>query len=649
MNRILVVAESSRTIGEFRARWVRAMHRAYVQRYRAVLAGAVARLEPSAEVTALAGREFVDPARLPRDAAVRFYDDESFKAEARPLADLAARIVANWWADPDREPELRACGVWLPDLMPVAKGILIRLEVLEYLSAVERLIDETKPQRVVLVTGASMTERLARAVADDRGIAVAVARRFPPSFALAKVRQLLEPRAERRRLRALLIQPRRPVPTAGPCRVAFAVCQPRHFDIVAPLALSLHRQGVGTAVLASTIEGRAMDAGLARLASEGVPCAYFMDHLPAADARRIARELQPLGRRLLRRLDQDPNWDAGARHGGARLGPIVAPFARSAVRWGLPTARLYLEAASRALDVLRPDAVVIVSDRRPPERAMAFAARARGIPTALFWGGSVLGRDQMNVFDVTDRVLLIGDHLRGALVHQGVDARRLAVMGDPRSHAVRRVPRDQMRTEVLRDFGLSADRPLLVIVSKYASVLFSSVEKEGFYRTVIQALHRLDRSHVVVKAHPNEDLALLREQLRAWGWPDALVTQSYDIHRLFRAATAAIMITSMAGIEAMTLECPVVAVQTKSKDFEGKHMPPYVRERAVERVDAGDPQTLAAVLGRLIADPAARDDLVARGGRFAARYIDPVNGGLGARLLGIFEEIRADRAREPSA
>ena len=644
MSRILVVAEPSRTIGEFRPRWVRAMYRAYLHRYRATLAATVVRLGRGPEVTVLAGREFTDPAGLPLDATMRFYDQESFKAEARPLTDLAARIVASWWPAPDMEPELRARKIWLPDLMPVAKGILVRLEVLEYLSAVERVVDEIKPQRVVLVTGASIPERLARAVAEDRGIEAVVARRFAPSFAMAKVRQVLEQRADRQRLRALLAQSRRSLPRTGPCRVVFAVCQPRHFDIVAPLALSLRREGVGTAVLASTVEGTAMDARLGRLASDGVSCAYFMDHLPAADARRVARELQPLCRRLRHRLDQDPRWDVEARHGSVRLAPIVAPFARNAVRWGLVTARLYLEAASRALDVLRPDAVVIVSDRRFPERAIALAARARGIPTALFWGGAVLGRDQMNVFDVTDRVLLIGEHVRDALVRQGVAARRLAVVGDPRSQAVRLAPGEQMRQDVLRDFGLSADRPLLVVVSKYASVLFSSVEKAAFYRTIIQALQRLDRPHVIVKVHPNEDLPLLRAQLHAWGWPDAILTQSYDIHRLFRAASAAIMVTSMAGIEAMALDCPVVAVQTTNKDFEGKHMPPYVRERAVERVDASDPHALAAALRQIVGDPTARAKLVARGGRFAARYIEPVNGALAERLLAVFDDIRADWA-----
>ena len=104
------------------------------------------------------------------------------------------------------------------------------------------------------------------------------------------------------------------------------------------------------------------------------------------------------------------------------------------------------------------------------------------------------------------------------------------------------------------------------------------------------------------------------------------------------------MVTSMAGVEAMAMECPVVAVQTRGKDFEGGYMPPYVSAGAVERVDTDDVETLAATLSRLVGDAATREALVARGRTFAAQYLHPVDGRLTERLLGVVAEIRAERA-----
>ena len=274
---------------------------------------------------------------------------------------------------------------------------------------------------------------------------------------------------------------------------------------------------------------------------------------------------------------------------------------------------------------------------------MAQIARVRGIPCILFSGTLLLSRDPSNTYDIGDRVIVIGEYLRERLVEEGlVESRRLFVMGDPRSNAARLVPPTQLRTEVRRDFGLLPDRPLLVLVSKYASLLFSVAEKEAFYRTVAGAVELLGASNVVVKVHPNEDEALVRRQAREWGWPGTVFTKTYDIHRLFAAADAAIMVTSMAGIEAMALGCPVVAVQTPGKDFEGQGIPAYVSEGVVERVDTGDAAGLAKTLRRLLDDPLARAGLVERARTFAARYVHPVDGALADRLLAVVREIRGE-------
>jgi glycosyltransferase involved in cell wall biosynthesis len=104
------------------------------------------------------------------------------------------------------------------------------------------------------------------------------------------------------------------------------------------------------------------------------------------------------------------------------------------------------------------------------------------------------------------------------------------------------------------------------------------------------------------------------------------------------------MVTSMAGIEAMALDCPVVAVQTAGKDFEGGGMPPYVSSNVVEHVDMGDAQGLAKALRRLLEDAEVRSALVERAGKFAARYVHPADGSVGRRLLVEFGEIRSEMA-----
>jgi glycosyltransferase involved in cell wall biosynthesis len=536
--------------------------------------------------------------------------------------------------------------VWLPDLLPVAKGILLRLEVIEYLGVLEQVLYQFKPDRVVLVTGASVPEKLARGLALERAFPVEVAARFLPAFVVPAVWRGLRAREERRTLGTPLAHRWRKPPLGGSgSRFLFSACQARHLDMAETLVLSLRENGEISSVVVSGSDIPEMDGPLRRLEKKGVAWADFMDYLPKAQAHTLVQEFRRAARGLWRRLERGTAAPARLRHGDVALGDVITPFARNAVRWSLVTARLYLEAAFRALEAQTPRAVVIASDRRFPERALALAARELGIPCVLFSAALILGRDRASAYDIGDRILVMGEHLREALVkEEGIDPRRISVVGDPRSDAARLLPRERLRGEVLRDFDLSPDRPLIVVVSKYVSLLFSIQEKEALYRTVFAAARILGDPNVVVKVHPNEDLTRLREQLRDWGCDGALLTQDYDIHRLFGAADAAIMVTSMAAIEAMAMGCPVVAVQTPGKDFEGEYMPPYVSEGVVERVDMGLPTALAATLTKLFTDSDARATLVDRGTRFAAHYIRPADGRCANRLLSVVEEVRREIA-----
>jgi hypothetical protein len=641
MTRVLLIAEASRSIGEFRRAWVRRVHQAYVEAYSRRLATVASRECRRAQVTVLASRDVVGSAGLAAPTMVRLYDEEVYQNDSGALAELGRRLIAGWWPERAEGSPLLHRGVWLPDLLPVAKGIVLRLDVLEQLGTIERVLDEVKPTRVVLLTGASTAEQLARALAVERGLPLTVAGRFAPARLAAATARWLRAREERRALRLLVTGPRRrpPAPPSGP-HVVFPICRGRHLFVAEPVAASLRARGVGSRVLASTRDNAELEPALERITKEGIPGAFLMDYLPRSEARRIVATLRPVLGRLWGRLAADPSWRARQRHGGADLASMVVPLAREAVCSGLITARLLLEASFRALEAGRPVAVIVASDRRPHERAVALAATALGIPTTLFWGGALLGRDGINQFDVTDRVLVFGAHARDGLVRSGLAPERVSIVGDPRSNAARLVSRADLRREALERFTLVDDRPLYVLISKYVSLLFSVDEKATLYRTVREACRRLGEPNVIVKVHPNENLALLREQVAAWGWPDARLTQDHDIHRLFAAADAAIMVTSMAGLEAMALGCPVVAMQTLGKDFEGGAMPPYVSAGVVEHVAIDEPDALAAALTRLRPGSPAREALVERGRAFAAPYLHPADGDFADRLIGVVEELR---------
>jgi glycosyltransferase involved in cell wall biosynthesis len=646
--RLLLVTEATRSIGEFRRPLVRRSYLAYTHWYRRTVSRVVKRLVKDHEVTVLGTRELVDSSTMPPSVTVHYYDEEASALDSRALASLTKSLLDGWWQAAENESNLSYRGVWLPDLLTVGTRRQLRFEVVERLGVIDRVLDEAKPDQLVLLSGASVLERLARLMARARGLGVRTASSAPMLLLFARARAALVPRADRIRLRFLIRQKRHALTAqrGSGRRVLFVMCGSRHHLLVDSLVETVRAAGASPRLVAHSDDDAELAARISDLGMTGLPTAYLMDYLPRATAARLVRRFRPLFRRALRRAERDPALAERVSWRGVPLWPVLRPFLAASGVKSLLAALLFQEAAFRAVKAIRPEALIITSDRRLGERALAFAARSHGIPSILYSGTLILSRGRSSGFDIGDRLVVMGEHLRQSLIDdEGIEPERVRVIGDPRTNAARLVPLAQLREEVRHDFGLAPDRPLVVFLSKRVSLLFSAQEREAFYGTMIAAARQLADVDFIVKVHPDEDLERLSEQVVQWGWPEAMLTKDYDIHRLFGAADAAVIGTSMAGLEAMALGCPVVTVQLASKDLEGGRMPPYLRSGAVRSVDLGNPKILADTLRLLLWNPTERAAMVERGRAFSARYVHPVDGRLGERLFGLIEEIYGERTR----
>ena len=650
MSRVLLVTQQPRGFGEFRKPLVRSMYRRYVQRYRRQVRKAAAALAADHDLTILAERGLLDSDRLPPHVTVRYYDEESLKVTAKELRRRNDRLLARLWPERAAAPDLLCHDVWLPDLLTLVRGLVLSLEVSEPVAIAEQVMDETRPERVALISGASVLERAVRSIARERNVPVTVtAPWFLAARAYARFWRQLQIRDDKLRTREFLGFPRAAPVRSGSPRIVFVTCRPRHHFVVDPLAEAVRAAGLVPHVLASPVTDAELDLKLDRLRNDGIAAEYLSNYLPRSEALSLVRRYRPTLARLWRQIARSRAF-VEARTAEPVAHRLAMPLLRDTVTRSLLVPRLVLEAAARALDALKPTAVVITSNRRYTERALALAARARRIPVLMFSGTLLKGRDDYEFLDVADRLLVIGAYLQRELVQQqGIRKDRISVVGDPRSNATRLVPSAELRKDVARHFDLDAAAPIVVFISKYVSRFFSDQEKESFYRTYIDAARKLDGVQTIIKVHPNEDLTLLQRQVVDWGWPEAILTKDYDIHRLFGTADAAVMVTSMAGLEAMALGCPVVAVQAAAKSYEDNQtMPSYVSEGGVGRVDMGDASTLVSVLTRLLHDSEHRRSVIERGREFAAQYIHPADGALAERLLAVIDDVRRESGAEPT-
>src|SRR5262249_13583187 len=150
-------------------------YRRYVQRYRRQVTKAAAALAADHDLTILAERGLLDSDRLPPHVTVRCYDEESLKVTAKELRRRNDRLLERLWPERTAAPDLLCHGVGLPDLLGLVGGLVLSRGGGEPVAIAEQVMDETRPERVVLVSGASILERAARLIARARNVPVTVA------------------------------------------------------------------------------------------------------------------------------------------------------------------------------------------------------------------------------------------------------------------------------------------------------------------------------------------------------------------------------------------------------------------------------------------------------------------------------------------
>jgi CDP-glycerol glycerophosphotransferase (TagB/SpsB family) len=319
---------------------------------------------------------------------------------------------------------------------------------------------------------------------------------------------------------------------------------------------------------------------------------------------------------------------------------LFGPFLKAVTYEMCDSAVLYVEAVARSLERTKPKQIIVVGDRRIPERAALFLARPLGIKTCFYLNNTILSREMTNKYELSDTVLVVGNNIQHGLRQRGDVSGEIVVVGDPRFDSIFTKDRDVLRREFCAKYNLDSEKPIVVMASKYISTNFTLQEKETLYRLTKTAFENLPGYQWIVKAHPNENKELLREQIAQWGAAPQAILQNVDIVQLFGIADAALMVTSMAGLEAMILKVPVVAFQPDEKDLDKSNIIPYIGSGTAWR--ARNAEEISRGLKTLVEDAAVREEQVSNAFAFASHYIRPPDGKSADRilsLLGVAENV----------
>src|SRR5205814_8593648 len=138
----------------------------------------------------------------------------------------------------------------------------------------------------------------------------------------------------------------------------------RHDAVVDPLLVALRVASIEGQVVAAANPEPAFGRSLERLRQSGFAAASLTDYLPSEEARTMVWRYRPVLARIWKRFDRDPDLPRRLTLGGVPLAGVMRPFLRDSITRGLLSALVGQEAAFRALDSIRPTAVLITSTRR---------------------------------------------------------------------------------------------------------------------------------------------------------------------------------------------------------------------------------------------------------------------------------------------
>lgn len=220
--------------------------------------------------------------------------------------------------------------------------------------------------------------------------------------------------------------------------------------------------------------------------------------------------------------------------------------------------KLYLQAGRNLYKQLKPKGLVVVSDLRFLELSLAKLSNKLKVPSVLVSPNTLLSLDELNPYNHTDKVAVIGEFIKQKLINQGVDAKKIKVVGDIRNRSV------------LAYQNLNKKQKIILLISFRSTWMIPKPEKKAFFVMAAKAVAKLPNIILVVKPHPTEKRNWVLEELKEWGIKNAIVAdnQKQELSALLQASSVVLQTWSMTIFEAISANKPVISINPFNKNYQ---------------------------------------------------------------------------------
>ena len=359
-------------------------------------------------------------------------------------------------------------------------------------------------------------------------------------------------------------------------------------------------------------------------------------HVNRYFTRRVARETRrgtALAERIWKELSGQPAVRETFSHRGVAFADLSEADLAATVLLQLPWAIRSYEEMAAVLEAVRPAVVCLYAESSGWGRAALAACRAARVPAVAVQHGIVYANYYSYVHDLDEaacprpeRTAVFGEEARRLLLEMGhYPAHELVLTGSPKLDQLQESARGWDRVATRAELGVPASEPLVVVASRFRGIRRTHQSIGSALPGLVRALEALG-ARTVIKPHPAEGAEDYARVLAETGVTRAqIVPPGADLLRLLHAADALVTVESLAAVEALVLERPVVVLNAPT------NLRAMVEAGVALGVPVGADPTDA--LRRALVDESTREQLRVARARYRSQIAFGADGGATARIL----------------
>ncbi|MBU2472548.1 UDP-N-acetylglucosamine 2-epimerase [Patescibacteria group bacterium] len=296
------------------------------------------------------------------------------------------------------------------------------------------------------------------------------------------------------------------------------------------------------------------------------------------------------------------------------------------IKYGTILSKLYLEAGYNLLKSLQPKGIIVLSDQRLIEVSLGLLAKELHINSVLVSPHTVLSADQINRYNITNRICVPGKYSYQNLLKLGISKSKLIISGEPQFDYCNNQVNKINLSNIFNKLNISKkNKQILLLASFPSNWSIPLIEKKIVFKTIYSAIERLSSKYLlIIKPHPGEDRNRLLQELKEWKISNVIVTDNtkIELFELLHISDVVAITWSMMGLEAIMYNKPVIVVNPLRIDYD--QYIPYV-------ADGGGIQTTSIndLVGKLISlseNKQLKENQLLKARKFISRYILPSDG-----------------------